>query len=267
MGTEHGYCEDCNAFRERRRERYPGDALAYLLTVGALLIGLLVGVTMRVQGDVWIAAGSSFVPLGWITWLLGCIFLIAAVVAFLGVVYDFTRDNVIGCVAYLIHMRDATFHQHLTEPTGDDPNRLIVVRGRVGGWFRRTEMLKGATEGRQHIRLKTWDGKNVTVVMKGRSFTVGAPEALLFCRHASPLEQVIVRSDAYWDMLIELEVLLRLTDYSDPLDLGRSEHAKLVNERVGTALRALLPDEDRHLASSVARRIASDVESGRRRRA
>lgn len=112
-----------------------------------------------------------------------------------GVPFIFILRNVIGrsSVMYVNHQDE--FHHHLDEmiePTANDNYRLIA-KTRIGGWFRRTKLLKGPLF--WPFTLQSWNGVDLTMTMP--------------------------KNSAHHSVTTDAESVLRLYDEEGYVDLGR----------------------------------------------
>ena len=189
------------------------------------------------SGVAW-RAGDGVVMIGggWIAGGAACLLASASVIFAVRNGYHFFVRNVIGrpAVYATVLVEPLRFHAHADDREFDERKYYpVIVRGRVGGWFRGSEIVNGGLDGRT---VCAWDGETITVADQDGSITMPVGTVMMFLGCRSNMAWICVSHEGLSSMASELVVLHRVAEARQS-PFGQSLHGQFVRERTGHVMK------------------------------
>jgi hypothetical protein len=247
-------CPDCREFETTRAKQIPVPTEMVLGASAILGMAMMIGMTLiLIASTSWLSGNTGFVNM--FAMGLGVLMAVGAATT-AGALYLFIYrpSNQIGYETYAFLTASGVCHHHLKEPIFGVNDSAICLKGRVGGHKRETKVTRGAPSNAylHYDPIETWDGRTVKL---GDSYsgklevsyrtalalmaTNGSVESLTDKYRATLLDLNSAREDAESKLktaYTELYIIHMVTNYEDPLELGRSPYGKFIHEHVGKTL-------------------------------
>ncbi|MFA4845727.1 MAG: hypothetical protein WC654_04170 [Patescibacteria group bacterium] len=249
-------CEECIEHEKNAMGRVPFTRSESGTAIGFWLLGAIIA-SMLLYAEYHLGDGKTESGLFGIFGVILCLALVG--LGLPGSIWFF-YTNICGLREYLSLDEDGTVHRH---PAIQRYDSLVVVEAWLGGWFRKSRVLRGRlswnisdwngtsltfsqdSTGKEQLRLE-WDAAlplfGQSQWLAGIVFdflnieTKFAPLREQITTHQADAQQARVARNEY---LVELMVLTRLTGREDPLGWGRSKHGAEMNARLLAILSGL----------------------------
>lgn len=219
-----------------------------------LLCSTAIGVWNRPEQGVFLHA------LAWVAFALEIlVYLVVGVVGIVLSVY-FLVVNVKGVPVVYLYDKHQQVHVHRVGDPLNPAEWPVVVHGRIGGWFRRSRLVKGGVDG----TVRTWDGVHMTVVDKTGAVRMDIASGMRFLAESTLLRNAVEVHASLCDMAVDVQALHDVAeDRQSPF--GQSKYGALVYNRFTSHL-VTLPTWLQRRIGPAAAKIANELKTDERRR-
>lgn len=170
----------------------------------------------------------------WVAFFVGCLVgFVSGVVVIAQSIYFF-MVNVKGVPVVYLYDKYQQVHVHRVDDPLNPEEWPVVVYGRIGGWFRRSRLVKGGVDG----TVRTWDGVHMTVVDSTGSVRTDIQSAMRFLAERTLLRHAVEVHVPLCAMAKDVQALHDVAgDRQSPF--GQSKYGALVRRQLSPHLAAL----------------------------